>query len=74
MKIFDQNVSYYFEPSQPSQLKTIFSLSPQLKQYSICLLFTVHASHHTTNYPKTTKSVPAQNVYKNESKLTDNET
>ena len=24
---------------------------------SICLLFTLHASHQTTNYPKTTKSI-----------------
>ena len=27
------------------------------KPGSICLLFTLHASHQTTNYPKTKKSV-----------------
>ena len=30
------------------------------KQSSICLLLTLHASHQTTNYPKTTESVLTQ--------------
>ena len=30
------------------------------KHCSICLLFTLHASHQTTDYPKTTKSVLTQ--------------
>ena len=34
------------------------------KQCSICLLFTLHASHQTTNYPKVTKSVLSQSHIK----------
>ena len=54
-------VSWYFEPSQPqritSRLKT---------QCSIRFLFTLHASHQTTNCPKTTKSLLIQiNIQQN---------
>ena len=39
-------VSYrYFEPSQPQRITS------GLKQTSICLLFTLHTSHQTTNSP-----------------------
>ena len=47
-------VCWYFEPSQPQWI------TPGLKQTSICILFTLHTSHQTTNSPKTTKSVPTQ--------------
>ena len=48
-------VSYrYFEPSQPQKITS------GLKQTSICLLFTLHTSHQTTNSLKPTKSVLTQ--------------
>ena len=47
-------VSWYFEPSQPQRITS------GLKQTSICLLFTMHTNHQTTNSLKTTKSVPTQ--------------
>ena len=46
-------VSWYSEPSQPQRTTS------RLKR-SICLLFTLHASHLTANYPKNTKSVLSQ--------------
>ena len=58
-------VSWYSEPSQPQQITS------GLKQTSICLLFTLHAGHQTTNSPKTTKSVlkqtyTKQNIHKHQ--------
>ena len=44
-------ISWYFEPSQPQQITS------GVKQTSVCLLFTMHTSHRTTNSPKSTKSV-----------------
>ena len=35
-------------------------MAKKKKKSSICLLFTLHASHQTTNYPKTIKSVLTQ--------------
>ena len=47
-------VSWYFEPSLPQKTTS------GLKQTSICLLFTLHTSHQTTNSSKTTKSFLTQ--------------
>ena len=42
------------------------------KQCSVCLLLTLHASHQTTNYPKTTKSVLTQTHIKRKITQTSN--
>ena len=47
--------SWLVEPRQPQRITS------GLKQTSVCLLFTLHASHQTTNSPKTTTSVPTHN-------------
>ena len=61
-----KEVSWYFGPSQPQWITS------QLK-FSICLLFTLHTSHQTTNYPQTTKSVLTQtHVKKKYTNIKDN--
>ena len=47
-------VSWYFKSSQPQWTTS------GLKQTSICLLFTLHTSHQTTNSQKNKKSVLTQ--------------
>ena len=47
-------VSWYFEPSQSQRVTS------GLKETSICLLFTLHASHQATDFQKITKSVPTR--------------
>ena len=49
-----QLVSWYFEASQPQRITSA------LNQTSMCLLFTLHTRHQTTNFPNTIKSVPTQ--------------
>ena len=61
-------VSWYFEPSQPQWITS------GLKQTSICLLFTLHTRHQTTNSPKTTESVLTkiyikQNIHKHRTQI-----
>ena len=60
-------VNWYFESSQPqrntSRLKTMFNLSP---------IYTLHASHQTTNYSKATKSVLYTNLHKTTHRQTSN--
>ena len=61
-------VSWYFEPSQPQQITS------GLKQNQICLLFTLHTSHQTTNSQKNTKSIPTQiyikqNIHKHQTQI-----
>ena len=61
-------VNWYFEPSHlqriTSGLKTMFNLSP-------IFLFTQNASHQTTNYPSTTKSVQTQ-MYRKHTQTSNN--
>ena len=52
--VYSLLVSWYFEPSQPQRITS------GLKQTSICLPFTLHTSHQTTDSLKTTKSVLTQ--------------
>ena len=52
-------VSWYFEPSHPQRITL------GLKQTSICLLFTLHTSHQTTNSIKKKHEIsPETNLHK----------
>ena len=61
--LYGKEVSWYFEPSQPQRITSRL-------ECSICLLFTLHASHQTTDYPETTKLVPTQtHIKQNNNKI-----
>ena len=54
-----QTITFFFLRNKNKKQKQLVCgrLHHGQKQCSICHLFTLHVSHQTTNYPKTTKSV-----------------